>query len=156
MLQRTHLHYRNLPLLLLQAREALMQHWRPALREHGLSDQQWRVLRVLREQSDGLETGRLAEQAFILGPSLTGILARMQRDGLVTRERSGEDARRSVVRATGQGRALADALSGSIAAQYEDLAQHLGAEPLEQLYGLLDGLLALPAHAVALEESIEE
>ena len=156
MLQRTHLNYRNLPLLLLQAREALMQHWRPALREHGLSDQQWRVLRVLREQSDGLETGRLAEQAFILGPSLTGILARMQRDGLVTRERSGEDARRSVVRATGQGRALADALSGSIAAQYEDLAQHLGAEPLEQLYGLLDGLLALPAHAVALEESIEE
>lgn len=156
MLQRTHLHYRNLPLLLLQAREALMQHWRPTLREHGLSDQQWRVLRVLREQPDGLETGRLAEQAFILGPSLTGILARMQRGGLVTRERSGEDARRSVVRATGQGRALSDALSGSIAAQYEDLAQHLGAEPLEQLYGLLDGLLALPAHAVALEESIEE
>lgn len=156
MLQKTRLRYRNLPLLLLQAREALMQHWRPALREHGLSDQQWRVLRVLREQSDGLETGRLAEQAFILGPSLTGILARMQRDGLVTRERSGEDARRSVVRATVQGRALAEALTGSIAAQYEDLAQHLGAEPLEQLYGLLDGLLALPAHAVALEESMEE
>ena len=156
MLQKTRLRYRNLPLLLLQAREALMQHWRPALREHGLSDQQWRVLRVLREQSDGLETGSLAEQAFILGPSLTGILARMQRDGLVTRERSGEDARRSVVRATVQGRALAEALTGSIAAQYEDLAQHLGPEPLEQLYGLLDGLLALPAHAVALEESMEE
>ena len=70
--------------------------------------------------------------------------------------RSGEDARRSVVRATRQGRALADALSGSIAAQYEDLAQHLGAEPLQQLYRLLDGLLALPAHAVELQKSVEE
>lgn len=148
--------HRNLPRLLLEAREAVMQHTRPSLRQHGLSDQQWRVLRVLREQSDGLETGRLAEQAFILGPSLTGILARMQRAGLVTRERSGEDARRSVVRATRQGRALADALSGSIAAQYEDLAQHLGAEPLQQLYRLLDGLLALPAHAVELQKSVEE
>ena len=39
--------HRNLPRLLLQAREAVMAHTRPSLREHGLSDQQWRVLRVL-------------------------------------------------------------------------------------------------------------
>lgn len=149
------LSYRNLPLLLLQAREALMQHRRPALRTHGLSDQQWRVLRVLRAHPEGLETGRLAEQAFILGPSLTGILARMQKSGLVTRARSSEDARCSVVHATAQGQALADVLSDSIEAQYQDLAAHLGEKRLAQLYGLLDELIALPPHeavAVADEE----
>ena len=131
--------HRNLPLLLLKAREALMQHRRPALRAHGLSDQQWRVLRVLREHADeGLETGQLAERAYILGPSLTGMLARMERDGLVTRQRSAEDARRSLVHATAQALALADGLSHAIESQYEDLADHLGRARLTQLYGLLD------------------
>ena len=138
--------HRNLPLLLLKAREALMQHHRPALRAHGLSDQQWRVLRVLREHADGLETGLLAERAFILGPSLTGMLVRMERDGLVTRQRSAEDARRSLVRATAAGLTLADALVGSIEAQYDDLAGHLGQARLAQLYALLDELIELPLH----------
>ena len=150
--------YRNLPLLLLQAREALMQHRRPTLREHGLSDQQWRVLRVLREHDEagGIDTGRLGQEAFILGPSLTGMLARMERDGLVTRQRSAEDARRSVVRATAEGLEVADALSDAIKAQYADLASHLGQERLQLLYGLLDELVALQEHELtAAEEAME-
>ena len=141
--------HRNLPLLLLQAREAVMQHRRPALRAHGLSDQQWRELRVLREHDDagGVETGPLASAAHILGPSQTGMLARMERDGLLTRQRSAEDARRSVVRATDVGLALADALSGTVESQYEDLEAHLGKARLQQLYGLLDELIALQPHA---------
>ena len=41
------LKHRNLPSLLLQARESIMGHTRPHLRKNGLSDQQWRVLRAL-------------------------------------------------------------------------------------------------------------
>ncbi|TXI18777.1 MAG: homoprotocatechuate degradation operon regulator HpaR [Ottowia sp.] len=141
--------HRNLPLLLLRAREALMQHYRPGLRAHGLSDQQWRVLRVLREHEGGLETGRLAQQAYILGPSLTGMLARMEKSGLVARQRCPDDARRSLVAATPDGLALADALSDAIEAQYQDLAAHLGQARLNQLYTLLDELIVLPSHADA-------
>ncbi len=148
--------HRNLPLLLLQAREAVMQHRRPSLREHGLSDQQWRVLRVLAEHAGagGLDTGRVAQQAFILGPSLTGMLARMERDGLITRQRSDEDARRSVVSATAAGLALADALSQAIEADYLDLEAHLGKTKLAQLYRLLDELIALQEQVCA-DESLE-
>jgi homoprotocatechuate degradation regulator HpaR len=148
--------HRNLPLLLLQAREAVMQHRRPSLREHGLSDQQWRVLRVLAEHAGagGLDTGRVAQQAFILGPSLTGMLARMERDGLITRQRSDEDARRSVVSATPEGLALADALSQAIEADYLDLEAHLGKAKLAQLYRLLDELIALQQDECA-EEPLE-
>ena len=39
--------HRNLPLLLLQARERVIAQFRPILKAHGLTEQQWRVLRAL-------------------------------------------------------------------------------------------------------------
>ena len=137
--------HRNLPLLLLKAREAVMRHRRPALRAHGLSDPQWRVLRVLAEpaHADGLDTGRLAREAHLLGPSLTGMLTRMEAAGLVQRARAAADARRSLVSATAAGLALAAELRGAIEAQYQDLEAHLGRARLAQLYRLLDDLIAL-------------
>ena len=134
--------HRNLPRLLLQAREAVMAHTRPSLREHDLSDQQWRVLRVLGEHG-AVETGRVAREAFILGPSLTGVLARMERDGMVRRERDPADQRRTVVEATAKGRKMVERLSHSVEAHYQWLEQSLGKDKLEQLYGLLDELIAL-------------
>jgi homoprotocatechuate degradation regulator HpaR len=138
--------HRNLPRLLLEAREAVMLHTRPALREHGLSDQQWRVLRVLGEHADeqvGIETGRVAREAYLLGPSLTGVLARMERDGLIERQRCPQDARRSVVRATADGLAKVQALSQTIEAHYVWMGQHLGKARLTALYDLLDKVIAL-------------
>jgi homoprotocatechuate degradation regulator HpaR len=138
--------HRNLPRLLLEAREAVMQHTRPSLREHGLSDQQWRVLRVLGEHADdeaGVETGRVAREAFLLGPSLTGVLTRMERDGLISRSRCPDDARRTVVRATRQGLQLVERLSSAIEAHYDWMEQRLGKARLGELYALLDGVIAL-------------
>jgi homoprotocatechuate degradation regulator HpaR len=144
--------HRNLPRLLLQAREAVMAHTRPCLRQQALSDQQWRVLRVLGEDhgqgGQGVETGRIAREAFLLGPSLTGVLARMERDGLITRERDPQDQRRSVVRPTEQGLRLVDTLSRSIESHYVWLEQSLGKDKLGQLYGLLDELIRLEGPAL--------
>src|SRR5574343_138322 len=115
--------HRNLPRLLLQAREAVMAHTRPSLRQHGLSDQQWRVLRVLGEHAhepEGIETGRVAREAFLLGPSLPGVLTRMERDGLIQRQRCAEDGRRTVIRATTYGQELARHLSRLFEAHYAD------------------------------------
>ncbi|MBS0455586.1 MAG: homoprotocatechuate degradation operon regulator HpaR [Proteobacteria bacterium] len=134
--------HRNLPRLLLQAREAVMAHTRPSLREHQLSDQQWRVLRVLGEHG-AVETGRVAREAFILGPSLTGVLARMERDGLIVRSRDEQDARRSVIEATAAGRQLVKRLSSTVEAHYAWLESSLGKNKLSQLYVLLDELIAL-------------
>ncbi|HEY2418830.1 MAG TPA: homoprotocatechuate degradation operon regulator HpaR [Steroidobacteraceae bacterium] len=134
--------HRNLPRLLLQAREAVMAHTRPSLREHELSDQQWRVLRVLGEHG-AVETGRVAREAFILGPSLTGVLARMERDGLITRSRDPEDQRCTVIEASAHGRKLVKRLSTSIEAHYKWMEETLGKDKLEQLYGLLDELITL-------------
>ncbi|MBU1361159.1 MAG: homoprotocatechuate degradation operon regulator HpaR [Gammaproteobacteria bacterium] len=134
--------HRNLPRLLLQAREAVMAHTRPSLREHGLSDQQWRVLRVLGEHGV-VDTGRVAREAFILGPSLTGVLARMERDGLIRRARDPEDQRRSVVEATAKGMRLVNNLSCTIESHYDWMEKSLGRQKLMQLYQLLDQVIEL-------------
>jgi len=134
--------HRNLPRLLLQARESVMAHTRPSLREHGLSDQQWRVLRVLGEHGT-VETGRVAREAYILGPSLTGVLARMERDGLIRRARDPADQRRTVVEATAKGAKLVEKLSSTIESHYQWLEKSLGKQKLSQLYELLDRLVAL-------------
>jgi homoprotocatechuate degradation regulator HpaR len=145
--------HRNLPRLLLQARESVMAHTRPSLRQQALSDQQWRVLRVLGEDhsqgGQGVETGRVAREAYLLGPSLTGVLARMERDGLITRERDPQDQRRSVVRPTEQGLGLVNTLSRTIEAHYVWLEQSLGKDKLALLYGLLDELIQLEGPADA-------
>lgn len=138
--------HRNLPRLLLQARESVMAHTRPSLRQQGLSDQQWRVLRVLGEHahdSAGVDTGRVAKEAFLLGPSLTGVLARMESAGLIERQRCTQDARRTVVKATPQGLAKVQALSQSIEAHYAFMESQLGKPTLLQLYALLDQVIAI-------------
>jgi homoprotocatechuate degradation regulator HpaR len=132
--------HRNLPKLLLQARESVMAHTRPGLREHGLSDQQWRVLRVLGEHGL-METGQIARQALILGPSLTGVLTRMQRDELIQRTQDPQDQRRTVVELTDKGRKLVEKLAHLIEAHYALMEQSLGEQKLAQLYTLLDAII---------------
>jgi homoprotocatechuate degradation regulator HpaR len=134
--------HRNLPRLLLQARESVMAHTRPSLRVHGLSDQQWRVLRVLGEHGT-VETGRVAREAYILGPSLTGVLARMERDGLIRRERDPADQRRTVVEATAKGLRLVEKLSQTIERHYDWMEKSLGKQKLAHLYELLDEVIQL-------------
>src|SRR5450830_1564630 len=81
----------SLTLTLLQAREAAMSFFRPSLNE-----QQWRVIRIL-SQHDELEIYQLAELAYILKPSMTGVLVRMETAGLVHRRKAEQDQRRVLV-----------------------------------------------------------
>ena len=56
---------RSLPMSLLRAREAVMRQFRPSLRNHGLTEQQWRILRAL-TAVDAIEVTELARVAFLL------------------------------------------------------------------------------------------
>ena len=139
--------HRNLPRLLLQAREAVMTHTRPSLREHGLSDQQWRVLRVLGEHAnskdgaEGVETGRVAREAFLLGPSLTGVLTRMEEAGWIQRERMEHDQRRVKVTVTAATKKLGKSMAPMIEREYLELENKVGVKQLQQVYDALDTLL---------------
>lgn len=135
------LRHRNLPHLLLRAREALMAHFRPLLAEHGLTEQQWRVLREIVEQGP-LEPRQLCEACSISSPSIVGVLARMEETGLVTRERMAHDQRRVSVSVTPQSRKTAQRLIPLIERRYEALEQALGLRSIQKVYDALDALLA--------------
>jgi len=135
--------HRNLPLLLLHAREAAMAHFRPILKRFRLTDQQWRIMRVLSEAEEGLEPGQIAEACKIQKPSLTGILMRMAQMKLVDRDRSEVDQRRQRISLTAKGKALVDRMTPLIDRQYQRIEQKIGVQTLSDIYRSIDAVLAL-------------
>ena len=132
----------SLTLTLLHAREAAMGFFRPSLNQHGLTEQQWRVIRIL-SQHEELEINRLAELACILKPSMTGVLVRMEAAGMVERRKAQQDQRRVLVRLAEKGRACFDSMGQSMEANYQRLQAGFGEEKLQTLLTLLNELKTL-------------
>src|SRR6266567_454614 len=93
---------RSLPMSLLRAREAVMRQFRPSLRQHGLTEQQWRILRAL-AAIEAVEVTELARTAFLLGPSLSRILRDLEARNLIERKTAKADQRRSMVSISREG-----------------------------------------------------
>ena len=96
----------SLPMALLRSREAVMRLFRPGLRKHGVTEQQWRILRAL-AHSGPMEVTALAEATFLLAPSLSRILPDLEKRGLIARHFGAER--------TGQLLALLQELEASLA-----------------------------------------
>ncbi|MFT3956418.1 MAG: homoprotocatechuate degradation operon regulator HpaR [Piscinibacter sp.] len=134
--------HRNLPLLLLQAREGVIAHFRPILNAHGVTEQQWRIVRALLEQG-ALEPRQIGSVCRISSPSLAGVLARMDDLGLVRRERMAEDQRRVMVSLTTKSRSLAATMAPQIEAVYAAIESHIGADFIDRFYATLDELIEM-------------
>lgn len=132
----------SLTLTLLQAREAAMGFFRPSLNQHGLTEQQWRVIRILSQHRE-LEINRLAELACILKPSMTGVLARMEAAGMVVRRKVEQDQRRVLVRLAEKGEECFSSMSQNMEENYLRLQAQLGEEKLQTLLSLLNDLKTL-------------
>ena len=129
----------SLTLTLLQAREAAMAFFRPLLNEHQLTEQQWRVIRILRQQGE-LESHQLAHLACILKPSMTGVLVRMEAAGMVHRRKAEQDQRRVLITLADKGKASFESMSQCMEANYQRLQDQFGEEKFQTLLGLLDDL----------------
>ncbi len=141
------LRHRNLPLLLLQARERVIARFRPILNAHGITEQQWRIVRALIDTGP-LEPREIGELCRISSPSLTGVLSRMEELGYIKRKRLAHDQRRLRVSLTPRSRALAGRMAPRIEATYADIEAVIGAEFSARFYRALDELIgALALHA---------
>jgi homoprotocatechuate degradation regulator HpaR len=130
---------RSLPMSLLRAREAVMRHFRPSLRDHGLTEQQWRILRAL-ATIDAIEVTELARVAFLLGPSLSRILRDLEARGLIERKVAKADLRRGVVSISPKGLTLIEAVAPSSEAIYAAITRRYGAGKLAELQEMLHAL----------------
>ena len=136
----TALRHRNLPQLMLQAREALMAQFRPILNENGVTEQQWRIIRALLTHGP-LEPRQLCELCQISSPSIVGVLLRMEEAGFVVRERMVEDQRRVRVSVTARSRQLGRRMIPTIEERYASIERQVGVDTLQQAYDVLDALL---------------
>ncbi|MBS0449210.1 MAG: MarR family transcriptional regulator [Proteobacteria bacterium] len=125
-----------------------MAHFRPHLNAHGVTEQQWRILRALLEHG-ALEPRQLSGLCLISSPSITGVLARMEEAGLVRRTRMDHDQRRLSVAPTARGRQLGRRLVPRVEGRYDAIEALVGVETLQQVYDALDCLLQRLAEADA-------
>src|ERR1700690_1568179 len=130
---------RSLPMSRLRAREAVMRHFRASLRDHGLTEQQWRILRAL-AAIDAIEVTELARVAFLLGPSLSRILRDLEARHLIERKVAKADLRRGVVSISAKGLKLIEAVAPSSEAIYAAMTRRYGARKLAELQDMLHAL----------------
>lgn len=130
---------RSLPIALLRARESVLGWFRPMFSEFDLTEQQWRVIRVLYE-TEKLEISELARQTSILPPSMSGILKRLEARDLIVRTQDESDQRRAWI-SLGPG---ALNMMDSIGPQYEHIMEELetllGQEKIDDLIGVLENI----------------
>ena len=132
----------SLPLALLQAREVAMAKFRPMLRAHDLTEQQWRVLRVLAAYPD-IDASEIVTRSYLLAPSLTRILQFLETQKLVRRVTDAKDLRRANFSLTDQGARLYRKVSPDSERIYREITDAFGQDKLASLYELLAEFVAL-------------
>lgn len=108
------------------------------LKEHGLSQAQYNVLRILRGNApDGLGRNEIRDRMVARMPDVTRLLDRMEEAGLVRRERDANDRRCVPTYLTRKGRSLVDSLDVPVAEHARKTFGHLTEQQLNTLNELL-------------------
>lgn len=129
----------SLPVRLMRAREAVMIRIRPVLRAYGVTEQQWRVLCTVRDLRE-TEITALAEQVFLLAPSLSRILRDLETRGLILRRASTEDQRRALVSMAPEGEALIHRVEPALLEVRLEMRRLCGMDRLRALNEMLEAI----------------
>lgn len=108
-------------------------------REFGLTGPQLTVIKIL-EQLGDLSLSSLSSRIKAKNSTVTGIIDRMEREGLVRRERSEEDRRIVLIRLTDEGRALAGRIEVEPMAIFREALRSLPRRDIEELFRILGAL----------------
>lgn len=87
------------------ASRLITREYQPFLDKLGITYPQYLVLMILWEE-DGLPVNDIARKLILNTNTITPLLKRMEKDGIIRRKRSGEDERKVIVQLTGKGREL--------------------------------------------------
>lgn len=145
---------RSLPMALLRARESVMVRFRPMLRAHGLTEQQWRVLRAMASAAQKLRPMELSQATYISMPSLSRLLKTLEGRALIERSRHASDLRGAEFELTAAGNAIVAEIAPHSSGTYAEIEQLVGPAEVEQLYALLG--LVVQRLGVADGSDIEE
>lgn len=145
---------RSLPMALMRARESVMVRFRPLLRKHGLTEQQWRVMRAMAASKGKLRPVELSQLTYISMPSLSRLLKTLEGRQLIARSRHASDLRGAEFELTKAGHAIGTQIAPDFAVTYAEIEDLVGHEQVEQLYALLEQVVQRlgPAESCAEDE----
>ena len=129
----------SLPMQLLRATKSATSLFRAMLHSHQLTDQQWRIIRVLAGKKN-IETFELARQSMVPPPSLTRILKNFETTGLITRKSDKRDLRKTLINLTPAGWEKFDQVSPEAERIYFAIEEKVGKQELNQLLKSLQKL----------------
>lgn len=107
------------------------------LREHGLTNSQYNVLRILRGEGAPLPALEIARRMIHVVPAITGLIDRLEKQGLVVRRRCDEDRRVIHIEATKKALTLLKRIDRPLEAAHRELLGGLARKDLAALKGLL-------------------
>jgi DNA-binding MarR family transcriptional regulator len=124
------------------ASRLLTQAYHPLLSEHGLTYPQYLVLLVLWEK-DAQPVNDIARRLYLETNTVTPLLQRMEKEGLLVRTRSSKDARVMLVSLTAKGRVLQNKLAGvPFTVGNAVVCDSFTPETAPDLFRTLDGIIA--------------
>lgn len=129
----------SLPMLLNRSLDAIMPPYRDLFQEFGVTEQQWRVLRVLWEQKH-LTSAQISNLTLLPSPSLVGILDRLEKKDLVKRLRSTSDRREINIKITNLGRELQSKVMPKVKLIQNQTKEKLSPKEWKQINNILKKL----------------
>ena len=124
------------------ASRLLSQAYRPLLSEHGLTYPQYLVLLALWEK-DAQPVNGCAKRLFLETNTVTPLLQRMEKEGVLLRTRGKKDARQMIVSLTSKGKELQDKLADVPATiGNAALCNSVTPESVPELFRMLDDIIA--------------
>jgi DNA-binding MarR family transcriptional regulator len=128
---------------LLQTADTLAQEAEQLLKAAGIPNAQYNVLRILRgAEPEGLACRAIGDRMISHDPDITRLLDRMEKRGLITRERQTDDRRVVKTRITPQGLSLLKTLDQPIHDLHKRQFRHISTARLKTLFGLLEEVRA--------------
>jgi len=107
-------------------------------RRFGLTSSQYNVLRILLGEGRPLPSLEIASRTIQVVPAITGLIDRLEKQGLVTRARCNDDRRIVYVDLTPEARKLLDRVAEPLRGLQDQLLGHLSEAELAQLSHLLE------------------
>jgi DNA-binding MarR family transcriptional regulator len=127
---------------LLVAADQLEQAVLPLWEQHGITADQYNVLRILRgAHPDGHPRNEIARRMIHRAPDVTRMLDRLVRQRLVRRRRNAADRRQSIATITDTGLALLARIDPDVNALHATLTRALSERELRELVRLCDALV---------------
>lgn len=107
-------------------------------REFDLTHSQYNVLRILRGEGKPMPCLEIGDRMIQVVPAMTGLLDRLEKQGLVLRERCTQDRRVVYVTLTDSAKDLLKRMDGPVSELHHQLIGHLTQSELKELSRLLE------------------